>query len=137
MTDLVRYERARQEITECARIDEAAEMRDKAAAIAAYARQRNDVELEVWFSEIRLRASIRIGELVRGLETAEREGSPGTYRLPIDGKSKADAIADAGLSKTDAYRCQELAGSKTVIGSAACHFLPQRYGGRRSGHSGP
>ncbi len=57
----------------CARIDEAAEMRDKAAAIAAYARQREDRELDVWMTEIRHRASIRIGELSRDLDKA-----PGT-----------------------------------------------------------
>ncbi len=43
------------------RSDGAAELRDKAAAIAAYARQRNDTELELWIAEIKLPASIRIG----------------------------------------------------------------------------
>lgn len=44
----------------------------RAAALAAYARQRDDKDLEVWISEIKLRASVRIGELVRELETADR-----------------------------------------------------------------
>jgi hypothetical protein len=55
-------------IAECARIDEAAEIKDKAAALAAYARQRDDTEKEVWTSEIRLRACRRIGEISISLE---------------------------------------------------------------------
>ena len=35
--------------------------RHVSAALAAYARQRDDADLEVWTQEIRLRASIRIG----------------------------------------------------------------------------
>jgi hypothetical protein len=106
----------------------AAELRDKAAAIVAYVRQRNDTELEVWFSEIRLRASIRIGELVRDLESKQGARSE---LLPTAGK-KLEAIADAGLSKTDAYRCQELAGSKHEMGASAApaaaeaHFAQAR-----------
>ena len=68
---LVRYEQARIALSECARIDEAAEIRDKAAAMAAYARQREDRDLAVWVSEIQLRASVRIGELSRELDTGK------------------------------------------------------------------
>ena len=38
------------------------------AALAAYARRRDDNELDAWISEIQVRAPIRIGELVRDLE---------------------------------------------------------------------
>ncbi len=48
-------------------------MLDKAAALAAYARQREDRELDVWMTEIRRRAEIRIGELSRDLDK-----TPGT-----------------------------------------------------------
>jgi hypothetical protein len=60
---------------------------------------------------LRVRAYTRIGELVRELDTAEHAG-PGQYELPNGGKFKAEAIADAGLSKSEAYRYQELAGGR-------------------------
>jgi hypothetical protein len=72
---------------------EAAEIKDKAAALQAYARQREDRDLEVWMSEIKLRASVRIGELVRELETAQGER---TELRPANGrKLKADASPPA------------------------------------------
>ncbi len=110
---LFRYEEMRLAVEQCARIDEAADIRDKASALQAYARQRDDRDLDVWFAEIKLRANVRIGELVRELETAERGAGPaGSVALPSGGKSKAEAIADAGLSKSEAYRAQELAGPR-------------------------
>ncbi len=52
--------------------------------------------------------------LVRELDTASNQ-----YALPTAGKSKAEAIADAGLSKSAAYRCEELAGPRDEILQAA------------------
>jgi hypothetical protein len=49
---------------------------------------------------------VRIGELVRELDKAQREGPAGEYKLPNAGKSKADAITDAGLSRSQAYRAR-------------------------------
>jgi hypothetical protein len=72
MNDLVRYEQARVALAECARVDEAKDILDRAAALAAYARQRDDRELEVWVQEIKLRAAVRIGELAMEIEGAER-----------------------------------------------------------------
>ena len=84
MNALVRYEQARAALAECARIDEASDIRDKAAALAAYARQRDDRDLEVWVREIQLRACVRIGELSRELDQAKTLRVPGgaTVRLP-------------------------------------------------------
>jgi hypothetical protein len=109
---LVRYEEMRVAVEQCARIDEASDLRDKAAALQAYARQRDDRDLDVWMAEIKLRASVRIGELVRELDTAQKVGQGSEVQLPSGGKSKAEAISEAGLTKSDAYRYQDLAGPK-------------------------
>jgi N6-adenosine-specific RNA methylase IME4 len=117
MNALVRYEEMRVAVEQCARIDEAAEIRDKAAALQAYARQRDDRDLDVWTSEIKLRASVRIGELVRELDKAQtiRNDESAEVRLPRGGKSKSEALSEAGLSKSTAHRYQELAGPRDAI----------------------
>ena len=127
-------------VEQCARIDEAADLRDKAAALQAYARQRDDRDLDVWTSEIKLRANVRIGELVRELETAQtaRADDGVEVRLPSGGKSKAEAIAEAGLSKSEAYRAQELAGPREEraqkAGKAAAeHYFAQARATRTPG----
>ena len=53
---------------------------------------------------------MRIGELVRELDKAQPTYSG--VQLPEAGKLKSEAIADAGLSRTQAYRYQELAGPR-------------------------
>jgi ACT domain-containing protein len=53
---------------------------------------------------------VRIGELVRELDKAERAR---TDLHPDAGtQTKTHAIAEAGLSRTQAYRYQELAGPR-------------------------
>src|SRR3954470_4525690 len=56
--------------------------RTRPAALRLYARQRDDKELEVWRGEIRVRASIRIGELVAELNVAEHDGTGGGTKVP-------------------------------------------------------
>jgi hypothetical protein len=59
------YQEAKKVIAKCDRIDECAEWSNKAAAIASYARQADDPELENYARRIRARASRRAGELLR------------------------------------------------------------------------
>ena len=129
MNALVRYEQARTALAECARIDEASEIRDKAAALAAYARQRDDRDLEVWVREIHLRACVRIGVLSRDLDQAQtfRQVDGARVRLPTGGKSKADALADAGISTSTAQRYEELAGGREGQAQAAGHAAMEAY----------
>jgi hypothetical protein len=90
----------------------------KAAALAYYARQRDDTELEVWTSEIKLRACQRIGEISRELEKVETAG-PSSVRIPASGKPKAQVLAEAGISTSTANRYEQLTGSSDEQGIAA------------------
>jgi hypothetical protein len=134
-TALVQYEAARQALAECVRVDEAKDWRDRAAALAAYARQRDDKAMETWVSEIHKRACIRIGQLSRELETAEHEG-PGAV-IPSSGKYKRDALADAGISTTTANRYEQLAGGKTERGQNAAEAAAESYFARSREDSEP
>src|SRR4051794_38678196 len=62
------YEAAKRAIAECERLDECNDWADKAAAIASYARQADDTELEDYAMRIRLRAQRRLGELLRAYD---------------------------------------------------------------------
>lgn len=139
MSALVRYEQARTALAECARIDEASEIRDKAAALAAYSRQRDDRELEVWVREIHLRACVRIGELSRDLDQAQtvRQADGATVRLPAGGKSKAAALADAGISTSTAQRYEELAGGREEQAQAAGRAAMEAYFTRSRAEGAP
>ena len=127
MTALVRYEQARTALAECARIDEASDIRDKAAALAAYARQRDDRDLEVWVREIQLRACVRIGELSRELDQAERGGAGGGAKFPPVEISKAEQLAEAGLPTTTAHRYEQLAGGRDAQAQAAGKAAMEAY----------
>ncbi len=116
---VVRYEAMRVAVEQCARIDEAADIRDKAAALAAYARQRDDAELAVWTQEIKLRASVRIGELVRELDTQERARTD--LHDSTVGQTKTEAVEAAGLTPRTAQRYQELAGPREEQAHKAAH----------------
>ena len=104
---LVRYDALRKDLEAATRIDEVKEIKDKAAALEAYARQRHDAQMEAWLSEIKVRAGIRIGELSRELETGA--GRPSKI-IPSVGKNlKATALKQAGIGKNAAYRYEALA----------------------------
>ncbi len=107
MTQLVRYEAARYALQEARSVDEVKDVKDKAEALRLYARQANDRDMEVWASEIKLRAVRRIGELSARLEKAP--SGRAAVSLPYDGTSKLDALESAGISKSAANRYEQVA----------------------------
>ena len=111
MPALVRYEHARALVEQCVKIDEAKEIMDQAAALQAYARQRNDKELENWVAEIKCRAAVQIGRLSREIPKASgsRPGKRGGKALPDSGQTKMEAIGRAGLTHSAVQRAEELA----------------------------
>ena len=102
---LVRYEQARTALAECHRVDEVKDIRDKAEAMAAYARQAKDSELIQYATEIKVRAERRCGELLtRTAESGERasRGKPAET-------SQASTLSEMGLTRDESSRYQQLA----------------------------
>src|SRR5262245_39848314 len=108
MVQLVKYETARKALAEARRVDEAKAIRDKAEALAAYARQVRDEEMRRWVLEIKYRAERRIGELSRGLDKGAGPGRGKTIREATK-SFKADALKTAGISKDQASKCEAIA----------------------------
>jgi len=90
------YEAAKFALAECHRMDECQNWADKAAALASYAKQAGDTELETMATRIKARAIRRCGELLKQIEPAtgahlKRDGG--------DPFSRTQAAQDAGLSE--------------------------------------
>lgn len=92
------YEGAKTALAECVQIDECKEWADKAAALASYARQSNDDELEKMAVRIRARAIRRAGEL---LQRIDGRGGDRTKNDAGGGfaPTQRQAAADAGMSE--------------------------------------
>lgn len=67
----VKYEAAKLALSECNRIDECKDWADKASALASYAKQADDKEMEKTAMRIRARAVRRCGELLGEIEKAQ------------------------------------------------------------------
>ena len=65
-----RYEAAKIALAECGKIDECKDWGDKAKALASYAKQSQDKEMEKTAMRIRARAVRRCGELLKEVEKA-------------------------------------------------------------------
>ncbi len=75
-----------------------------------------------WLAEIQLRAKRRIGELSAALETIEGEH---LKRVPDAGRiAKRAALTEAGLSKSEAHRCEQIARveEQKFWGAVLAHF---------------
>jgi 16S rRNA G966 N2-methylase RsmD len=112
-SQLAHYDAARYALQQCSSVDEVKNIRDKTEALRLYAKQRNDIDMELWCAEIKIRASRKIGEI-----TKELEKSKGGRPVDKDKKTrsnggtsstKTQALTDSGLSKTTVSRCEKLA----------------------------
>src|SRR6516162_2229453 len=69
-TELVYYQAAKTALAQVVKVDEAKNIRDKALAMQAYAKQAKDNEFFNYATEIRMRAERRMGELMADLPKA-------------------------------------------------------------------
>jgi hypothetical protein len=109
---LVRYEAARTALAEAHRVDEVKDIRDKAEAMAAYARQAKDSELIQYATEIKVRAERRCGELLRvTAESGQRATAAGNVNqhTPRVSNDTTPTLADMGLTRDESSRYQQLA----------------------------
>jgi hypothetical protein len=111
MNTLVRYDAMCVAIAEAFAVDEVKDIRDKAIAMEAYARQARNTEAERKACEIRLRAERRCGQLLSELEKAKGAIEPGTNRglTPSHAATASKPLADLGISRTQSSRWQKLA----------------------------
>lgn len=106
MTQLVRYEAARHALQEARAVDEVKDIKDKAEALRLYARQANDRDMEVWTSEIKVRAVRRMGELSSSIDHGRGANQ---YQERPDVRTKLDILADAGIARSTAHEYEQVA----------------------------
>lgn len=92
------YQHAAQALANCASIDECQDWADKAAALASYARQANDDQLEKMAMRIKARAVRRCGELLKQFDAQGKR----TDQLDVGDHTKLsqrEVAEQAGISK--------------------------------------
>jgi len=93
------YQNARTALAECQALDECQDWADKAAALASYARQADDVDLEKMAIRIRSRALRRAGELLKQIEPNAGGRPSKTTDGTVSSFSRKAAAEKAGMSE--------------------------------------
>lgn len=104
MTALVRYEAARAALQAAHDVDEVKDIRDKAQAMAAYAKQANDTAMVEWATEIKVRAERKAGEML-----AEMDKNKGAAATRSRDGSALPTLEKLGISHNQSSRWQKLA----------------------------
>jgi len=96
------YENAKQALANCASLDECQQWADKAAALASYAKQADDTELEDMSKRIRARAIRRAGELLKQVEPGHGQNNQYVQMKGDAGdtfhQTRTDLAQSAGMS---------------------------------------
>ena len=104
------YHAAKGALRACVSVDECKDWADKASALASYAKQAGDTQLEDMAKRIRARAMRRAGELLKQIEDGRHGQNLPTAKpdaaVPI---SRSAAAAEAGFSERQAKTAQRIA----------------------------
>ena len=106
---LARYDAMCRAIDAAHGVDEAKDIRDKALALAVYARQAKNTEAERKASEIRLRAERRVGALLgEASKNGQRDSGRGGNRRSPPPEAILPTLNDYGITKTQSSQWQQL-----------------------------
>ena len=112
---LVRYEAARNALAAARSVDEVKNVRDLALAMSFYAKQAKDRTLIDDATDIRLRAELRLGEMIAaqketvGLATGAAGIGRSASAVPDEYRTQPPTLAEAGIDKKLSARAQKLA----------------------------
>jgi len=106
-TILVKYEAARYALQIASKIDEVKDIRDKALAMAAYARQAKDDDLINWATGLKLRAERRAGEMLAESEMNKGGRPKETHNAAIS--VSIPTLEELGLSAKQSSDFQAIA----------------------------
>jgi site-specific DNA-methyltransferase (adenine-specific) len=108
-TTLANYDAARAALQEAHRIDEVKAIRNKAEAIRVYARLANDMEMQNWAVEIKIRAERRAGELIKEQQAAKVLDSGKGGDRKSDHRRDVATLKSLGISRDQSSKWQMLA----------------------------
>src|SRR5712664_586193 len=109
MNTLVRYDAACRAVADAKTVDEVKDIRDKSIAMAAYARQAKNRDLEADAVEIRMLATRRLDQLRQAQKETVGLAEPG--RPPKNGLSEnpiKPTLASQGIDKNLAHQARTL-----------------------------
>lgn len=112
MTALVKYEAARAALQAAHDVDEVKDIRDKAQAMALYAKQANDTALVEWATEIKVRAERRAGQMLADskINGARHDGKSHLKTGPEShDTTPGPTLESIGVSRDQSSRWQRLA----------------------------
>jgi len=108
-TELTRYDAACRAVSEAKSVDEVKDFRDRAVAMAAYARQANNRDLEADAIEIRMRATRRLDQLRQMQKETVGLADGGTaMRARVSGQPEVPTLASQGIDKNLAHQARTL-----------------------------